>query len=404
MKQIKKTHALLSPSAASRWLICTPSARLEEKFPDTESEYAKEGTLAHRLIELLLKWEFDKIGKIVYKKELQKIQQSEFYNEEMLDHCEAFIHYVKEIYTEARDNFGKPIIYFEQNFNLSAYIEEGYGTTDVLILAGKHLIVFDFKYGKGVPVYAEDNPQLKLYGLGALLEFEHIFDIDQIDLIIYQPRIDNISKWSISKEDLLQWAETDLKRQAEKAYEGNGDFAAGSHCQFCKVRANCKAHYDNQIQLARHEFQDPELLEDETISEILDKIKLFEMWIAAVKEYALEQALKHGKKFPGYKLVEGRSSRKYADENEVLAQLKANGFKQKDLGSFKLKGITEMERMLGKRRFEALLNDYLIKPPGKPVLVPESDPRASVNNIEQAKIDFDDNLSDQLAKSIRLMH
>ncbi len=381
-------HALLSPSSANRWLICTKSARLEETLAESTSNYADEGTLAHELSELMLKFELKQIKKKEYKQILTVLKANELYNNEMFDYCSEHIAEVLLHYYEAKHKDQNAIIYLEQNFDLSRYIEEGHGTCDVVIIGNKQLHVIDLKYGKGIRVQAEDNPQLKLYALGAYAEFIYACDIEQIKMTIHQPRINNSGSYELSVKDLIGWTDNVLKIQAAKAFLNEGEFIPGNHCQFCKAKAICRAHRDYQMNLAKYDFMEPALLDNADISAILDKIKSFETWIEAVKAYSLEEALK-GQQFPDYKLVEGRSVRKYSDEEKVLGTLIEKGFDKEDVGRFKLFGITEIEKEIGKKVFDELVSPLLIKPPGKPVLVHESDKRPAFNSILQAQKDFD---------------
>lgn len=383
------SHALLSPSSASRWLVCTKSARLEETFPDSESVYAKEGSLAHSLAELTLKESLGLIDRNDAKKEFEKIKASELYSEEMYQYCLDYHSLVISILAEAHTKHSKAIIYLEQKFDLSAYIEEGFGTCDAVIIADHTMHIIDLKYGKGVPVSAIDNKQLRLYALGAYLEFEYAFDIREIKMTIVQPRLDSISTDTIIVAELIAWAGSELKMQAAKAFNDTGEFIPGNHCQFCRAKPVCKAHHDNQLEIAKYEFAEPALLDDEQISAILDRLKSFEDWIEAVKEYTLDQALK-GKQWPGYKLVEGRSNRKYSDEDAILEELIDKGYTKEEVGRFKLLTITEMEKLLGKKAFANLIGDFIIKPPGKPKLAPITDIRPAINTIEQAQKEFDD--------------
>ncbi len=227
-----------------------------------------------------------------------------------------------------------------------------------------------------------------LYSLGALREFDFLYDIHTVRMTIYQPRIGNISTWEISVEDLMQWAENDLKPRAALAFDGRGEYEPGKHCQFCKAKAVCKALADHNLEIAKYEFKESDLLADSDVSDILSRAKFIADWLSAVEDYALQQAVEAGKKWPGYKVVEGRSNRKYADEEEVASVLTIKGIKTQDIYNFKLKGLTEMEKMLGKKEFTVLLSDLIIKPPGKPTLVPESDKRPEYNSAENAAKDF----------------
>jgi hypothetical protein len=385
-------HAILSPSSASRWLNCTPSARFEQQFPDRGNVYANEGTLAHSLGELLIRDDLKLISKPDFKKKLKALQAHELYTPSMLDHCEDYAGHVVAQYYTAQKHTKDALIFLEQRLNMSDYVPEGFGTGDVIIVADTVADFTDLKYGKGVPVSAVENRQLMLYALGILREFDHIYDIRTVRMTIYQPRIDNISTWEIETVDLLHWAETELKPRAALAFAGKGNYQPGNHCQFCKARAVCEANAEFQLELAKHDFKDANRLTDADISEILTRAKAFENWLSDVKEYALTEAL-NGKKWPGYKLVEGRSNRKYSDEEIVAGKLTEAGFPADEI--FKprsLVGITEMEKVITKKTFKALLEEpgLVVKPEGKATLAPESDKRPELNSLDAAKQDFEE--------------
>jgi hypothetical protein len=380
-------HALLSASSAKQWLNCTPSARLTEKLEDTGSVYAAEGTLAHSLGELELRYQLKQITKNTYSKELKMIQGNELYSEDMPDQIEKYTGYVYERLAEAKSHTPDALIFLEQRLDFSKYVPEGFGTGDCIIIADGTMEIIDLKYGKGVEVSAEDNPQMKLYSLGALEEYGFIYDIDQVQMTIVQPRLDNISVWQLSVKDLLEWANGELAVKAKEAYEGNGEPAAGDWCKFCKVKATCKARVEAVLAATeKFELKDPHLLNIEEIAEILHKADEIQAWAKDLQEYALEQARDNNIKYPGWKLVEGRSNRKYADEDQVAKVLTKEGYEERMIFTKKLKGITDMEKELGKKIFTNLLQDYIIKPPGKPALVVESDKRPELNSVES---DFD---------------
>lgn len=381
-------HALLSASAAERWLNCTPSARLTEKLEDTDSVYAQEGTLAHSLGELELRYMLKLITKNTYNKELKKIQENELYNEDMPDEVEKYTSYVFERLAEAKSHTPDTLIFLEQRLDFTKYVPEGFGTGDCIIIADKTLDIIDLKYGKGVEVYAENNPQMMLYALGAIEEYGFIYDIDQVRMTIVQPRLDNISSWQLPVNDLLKWANGELIQKAKEAYEGNGELVAGAWCKFCKVKAVCKARAEAVLSIGeKYELKDPNLLNTEEIAEILHKADEIQAWAKDLQNYALEQARDNNVKYPGWKLVEGRSVRKYSDDEIVQTVLVKAGYEaEKILKKPELLGITDMEKLLGKKQFNTLLQDYIIKPPGKPTLVVQSDKRPELNSVES---DFD---------------
>jgi len=361
-------HAILSPSAASRWLVCTPSARLEQEFPNISSSYADEGTLAHAVGECILR----QLAGMITAAEAETIMavhlNNQYYSKELHDYAEGYAYYV-----HAQCKPGTEL-FIETRLDMTDYVEEGFGTGDAIVIGERIMRLNDLKYGKGVPVSAVDNTQLKLYALGAYKEFGHIFDIDMIELNIYQPRLDNFSSWEISLKDLLDWAENELKPRAALAYAGEGEFAPGKACTFCRARGTCKALHDHSMQLAKLEFINPDLLTDDQVILVLQIADTFEKWIKSVQDYALATAISGEKQWPGYKIVEGRSLRKYSDEKAVIEALKKKGFKD----IFKepaILGLGDMEKKIGKPAFNELVAPLLVKPSGKPALVPESDKR-----------------------------
>ncbi len=361
-------HTLLSPSSSHRWLNCTPSPRLEEQFPNNDTTAAAEGTAAHALCEHKLK----KALKMRSKRPV-----SEYDSDEMELCSDGYVEYVLEKLTEAKKLCSDPLVLIEQHLDFSKYVTDGFGTGDCLIIADDTIHIIDFKYGQGVVVDATDNPQMKLYALGALEMYAGIYDIKQIALTIYQPRRNHISEWEISVDDLLEWAYTELKVKAELAYNGEGDYCAGEWCTFCRAAVKCRARAEAKLQLAQYEFAQPPLLSDEEIEDILGKLDDLTAWAKDIKEYAEDAAINHGKKWTGFKVVEGRSVRKYTDEDAVAEAAKLHGYK--DIFKQSLITITEMEKLLGKREFNEILGDLVYKPPGKPTLVPESDKRPAIN-------------------------
>lgn len=375
-------HAVLSPSAASRWLTCTPSARLELQFPDKAGDYAKEGTLAHEFGELFLR---QKLGTNVAGL-LAKARENEFYTPDMETHAEEYAALVWEKYEIARKTTPDAILLVEEHIDLTAYVPEGFGTGDAVIIADDLLDITDLKYGKGVAVSAKRNKQMMLYALGALLKYSIMYGVNRVRMTIYQPRIGNVSEWEITAADLLEWAETELKQRAKMAFEGIGEQVPGDHCRFCRAKAVCKALAEQNLSAAKEEFMQVGLLTPEQVAEILPKLDGLVNWANAVEEYALDQALQ-GVKFPGFKIVEGRSIRKYADDKKVAERLEANGYGDIIYKPKELKTITTLEKALTKKGFEALVGDLIVKPAGKPTLVPESDKRPEWSSAEE---DFKD--------------
>lgn len=387
------SHAILSPSSASRWLSCTPSARLEQQFPDTAGEAAKEGTLAHALAELLLSFKLGKITKQKYTASLKKIQRDPLYTADMQAHIDDYVVYVMERISEASAS-GSVVVRLEEKLNLTEWIPEGLGTADVAIIADGTLDVIDLKFGKGVPVDAFENKQMMIYGLGAYSLFSLSYDIRNVRLSIFQPRIDNYSTYEISVDELMLWADSEMAPKAKAAFDGTGSFAPGEHCRFCKARGACKALAEHNLVIAKHDFKAVELLSPEEIADILDRASSFKNWIKGVEDYALEQALQ-GVKWPGYKLVEGRSNRAYLDEQQVADKLIAAGISEDKIFKKSLLTITNMEKSLSKAVFNDLLSPLVVKPKGAPTLTVVSDKRPEINSTDAALSDFEHILIEQ---------
>ena len=367
-------HALLSASSSHRWLNCPPSARLCETYKDKGSGYAAEGTDAHTLCEYKLKTALGINAK-------DPTASLTYYSEEIEDCANGYAAYILELVETAKQTCADPVVLIEQRLDFSKYVEEGFGTGDCVVIADGTLHIVDYKHGQGVLVEAKDNPQMKLYALGALELFDGIYDIDRVSTTIYQPRRDNISTHTVFKESLYQWADEILKPTAEIAYAGGGEYNCGEWCQFCKAKHECRKRAERNLELAWHEFQLPPLLEDDEIESILSKVDELVSWASDIKDYALQAALS-GKRWDGWKLVEGRSNRRYIDETAVAQIVKGAGY---DPYERKVMGITAMEKTLGKGRFSELLGSLVEKPAGKPTLVPASDKRPEINN---AKHDF----------------
>lgn len=380
-------HAKLSASGAHRWMACTPSASLEEQFPESTSEYAEEGTFAHALADLIINYNLHNITKAQFNKKFEKMKENQYFSQELLEYVEGYANQIFEFTNEAKLLCDDVIVLTEQRLDFSAYVPEGFGTGDVVIIADKELHIVDLKYGKGVGVNAEGNPQIRLYGLGALEAFGMLYDIDRIRMTICQPRLDMMTSETLTVNELQEWAEKEVRPRAELAMAGEGEFVVGDHCRFCKAKATCRARAEYNLELTKMEFAVPELLSDEEIGEILRKADQLANWVTDITEYALEEALK-GKKWDGWKLVEGRSNRKYLDEIKVADTLKSAGYDEAVIYEKKLYGITAMEKIVGKKKFGELLNDLIIKPQGKPTLVPESDKRPEYSSADNAAKDF----------------
>ena len=379
-------HARLSPSASHRWINCPGSVHLAEQCPPQGgSTYTAEGTEAHALAELKLR-KFNEEGTSdSFDKQLDKARNEfEYYCGEMDEATDFYF----DIVTEKLIQGGPDAeLMIEQRFSLDKWVPDSFGSADAVIIAGNTIEVCDLKYGKGVKVDAVGNPQLRLYGLGAAELFGDLYDFDTVRVTIIQPRLDHVSTEEISLEDLKDWAENWVAPAAKLAMSNTDEVHCGDWCQFCPAKAICRERAEANLELARHDFKKPALLTDEEIGEVLRQADELQKWAADISSYALEQALA-GKQYDGWKLVEGRSIRKYADEIKVADTLKAAGFDEALLYERKLNGITNMEKLVGKKKLTELLGDLLVKPAGKPVLVPESDKRDAINTTEAAKADF----------------
>ena len=369
-----KGHATLSASSADRWIHCPPSVRLSERYEDKGSSYAAEGTDAHSLAEY-------KLRKALGMDATDPTESLSWFSEEMDDCTTGYVNYIMEQVESAKQSCVDPVVLIEQRVDFSRWVKQGFGTADCIIIADGTLQVVDYKHGLGILVSAEENSQLQCYSLGVLELFDGIYDIDTVTMSIYQPRRQNLSTFSISKDELYRWAEEVLKPMAELAFAGDGNFLCGEWCGFCKAKNKCRARAEANLKLAQHDFKLPPLLTDKEIEVILSKVDALVSWASDIKEYALQQALS-GKEWSGFKLVEGRSNRKYSNEAAVIQAVEKAGF---DPYARKVLGITAMQKMLGKSRFDELLTAYIEKPQGKPTLVPESDKRLAMNT---AKNDF----------------
>ncbi|MDU5964085.1 MAG: DUF2800 domain-containing protein [Actinomyces sp.] len=372
-------HALLSASGAHRWLNCTPSARLESDEPESTSAAAEQGTAAHALAEHKLRRAL---------KQRSKRPVSAWIDDEMETLTDDYVAYVQEHISLARETCGDPQVLIEQRLDFSHVVPGGFGTGDCVIIAEPTLQIIDLKYGQGVLVEAERNPQLMLYALGALHTFGDLYDIERVAVTIYQPRRGNVDTWEISVTELEHWAEAEVKPKAELAAAGEGEFCPGSWCQFCKIAPTCRARAEANLALARLEFAPPAELSDSEIADVLARIPQLKTWAADVEAYALSQAVNQGVVFEGFKLVAGRSIRKYTSETDVAAAAEAAGYR--DIWDRKLITLTAMERLMGKPAFNEILGDLVTKPAGKPTLVPASDKRPALDLVSAAT-DFQPN-------------
>ena len=361
-------HAVLSPSGSHRWLNCTPSARLEQEFDDRETEAAREGTAAHALCE-------HKMKKALRMR--SRRPASDYDSDEMEECSDAYVDFVMEQYEKAKQVCKDPIVLIEQHLDLSRYVPEGHGTGDCIIIGDGNLHIVDFKYGTGVLVEAEDNPQMKLYALGALDLFDALYDIREVSMTIFQPRRENVSTWTMTASDLREWAENVLIPRAQMAFKGEGEYLPGEWCTFCRAAVRCRARAEEKLRLAQMEFRLPPLLTDTEIEEVLSVLPDLTKWANEITAYATDAAMNHGKEWKGFKVVEGRSVRKYRDEDAAAEAAKAAGYK--DIYRSSLITLTEMQKLMGKKTFEQVLGGLIYKPPGRPTLVPVTDKRPAIN-------------------------
>lgn len=366
-------HARNSPSALYRTLNCPPSLVLGEQFQDEESQYAAEGSAGHALAEHLIK-------KHLHLRTKRPV--SDYYSDDLMEAVEDYVAFVIEKIEEAKRECQTPLFSVEQRVDISEYSPDCFGTADMVIVTDKVAHVIDLKLGRGVEVSAEENPQLMAYGLGVLEMVDMLYDIEVVRLTIFQPRINNFSTWDITPEALRAWGEEVLKPRSAMALAGAGEFQAGSWCRFCKARNQCRARAEEFLRLAKMEFRQPALLSDDEIAEVLKVSDELSKWAADVYAYAQDQAVIHGKQWKGYKLVEGRSNRKYSSEEEVVQAAQAAGYT--DIYKKSLIGVTEMERLMGKKEFARILGKLVYKPQGKITLVPDTDKREAINTSTAA--------------------
>ena len=414
------THAILAPSASKRWMTCTPSARLEAQVPNKDTAYTREGTIAHSMAEALLltardaqwptwmddyperfKTSYDAVkapgkkGRIAgYGEDLRKAVDEAL--TEGLDPWEMmetvsnyYCKFVYEDYLLALAEDPEAALLIEQKLKLTEFIPEGFGSSDAVLIWGGTLAVYDLKYGKGVKVSAKHNPQMLCYALGAWCGPGEMYDIDNVQMTIIQPRLQWVSTDSVTVTEMLRWAKEELRPAAIIAYQGGGEFVPGDHCRFCNVAPRCKALAAKASQL-NADRGDTALMTNEEVAEALRHLPQLKSWLAGLEAYALEKAME-GQSFPGFKVVEGRSLRQISDQEAAMKALRDNGFDEASYCRPKeLKTISDLEKLLKKDGFQALLGQYVIKPQGKPTLVTEDDPRPAMNSASSAKEDFKD--------------
>jgi hypothetical protein len=378
-----EAHAKLSASGSHKWLHCPPSANLEAQLPETTSSYAEEGRLAHAIGELKLRKHFTPMGPKKFANELKKLQEMPHYSPEMLEHTDRYLEFVQ---AKAHSFSSPPYVVMERRLDYSHIAPEGFGTGDCLIIGGSVLVVIDLKYGQGVPVSAEANPQMMLYALGALKEYALLYAIDTVRLAIVQPRLGEPSEWEISAADLLAWGES-IKPTAQAAFDGEGEFCSGEWCRFCRAKATCRARSNTMTALEAFGGMKPPLISNEEVGDILRRAQTLKSWVTDLEEYALS-ALLAGDEIPGWKAVEGRSNRQFADTDAAFKVLVDAGYNETLLYERRPITLTAVEKLTGKPKFTELLSGQVIKPPGKPTLAPESDHREAVTNKVTAEEAF----------------
>lgn len=385
-KHEKRAHSLLSCSGSDRWMNCTPSARKEEHIASIESPYALEGTLAHELSEIELKKYFKIIDNAEYKTRLAEIEENEHYNDEMPDFVDVYVtHCIEQV------NYYKSIcehveISIEDKIDLSRYIPDGGGSNDFVIIADNFIIVIDLKYGRGVSVSAVNNSQLKLYGLGSVFKHRLSYNMKEIILTIVQPRTYNISTDVLTVEELENWAETEVVEKAKIAFAGEGELNPGNWCKFCKFKPKCRAIYDQNQEMMKKDFGDPSELTEEEIREVFEKSDQIISWVNSVQALIMDKLMKK-QDFSGYKLVKGRSIRKFKEPEAVKTKLLNDGFEEADfMAAPKLLGITAIEKLVGKKKFETEMDDLVFKTEPKPTIALSTDKRDSF--FSSAENDF----------------
>lgn len=404
-------HAILGASSAKRWLACTPSARLGERltsrFGSESSPYAQEGTKAHALAEIKVRKAFyaaDGMTTTVYSRMSQEERDAytginafryDALRAELgdipsdMEHAtDAYCDVVMEKYLSAKDQDASTHLLLEQRLDYSRWVPSGFGTGDCVIVSDSLLEIADLKYGLGIPVDAVDNPQLRLYGLGAIAKFGHLYDFPAVRMTIIQPRLESVSEETLGRVELLDWAEAEVREKAQQAWKGIGDFVPGDHCRFCPAKAVCSARVAEALKLFRYGFETPGLIPDEQIPGILETLDVAEAWIKDFRAYAEKQAL-NGQKFPGWKLVRGKKpNRRWADPEEVRAQLLRAGYAPGQIETTSLKPVGEIEKTIGAKAFRALVGGLVAQGEGRLTLVPESDKRLEYASADAAFADL----------------
>ena len=375
-------HALLNASGAERWKECTPSARLEEHEENKSSIFAREGTFAHDLSELKLRSYLGEISKVEFNKRLKVMKQNEFYNEDLEKYVGVYVDFA----IEKINGYKSGITLIEQRVDYSYICPEGFGTSDIVILDEDVIEVVDLKFGQGLKVDATNNSQLRLYALGAVDNFNFLFGAKKVRMNIHQPRLDHISTEEMEIEELLRWGEEEIRPKAELAYAGEGEFNAGDWCRWCLVKDRCRARAQANMELAKLDFKAAPLLTDLEVVEVLKQVNELVKWAKDIESYAYLEAVNNKKSWPGFKLVEGRQSRKYSSEEKVAERLLEAGYEEEKIYSKSLLSLTKLEKELGKKEFEEVLSSLIETPPGKLKLVPDKDKRMEISS--SAEIDF----------------
>ena len=372
IQHTNRAHARLNASSSHRWMMCPPSVKLSEQFEDKPSTYAEEGSFLHELCELKLHRYLGDMAMEAVEAQYAEHRDSEFYSDEAESVTDEYVAFCIETIEAVRSSCHDPLIMVEHRLDYSEYVPEGFGIGDLVIVADGVIEVIDFKGGRGVRVDANRNSQLMLYALGALLEFDPLYDIHHVRMSIVQPRLNNLSSYEMEADELLRWAETEVRPKALLAYAGKGEFCAGEWCRFCKARYTCRKRSEYHMRLAERDFKQPDLLSDEEIADILPVAESLNSWVQDLMAYATQEAV-DGKHWPGYKLVAGRTVRKYTSEAEVIKAATDAGYT--DIYKTTLLGVGDMEKRLGRKKFSEVLGKYVVKPQGTPTLVPETDPR-----------------------------
>lgn len=367
-----RKHALLAASAAARWLNCTAAPHFESQFPDSVSEYAAEGTLAHALAECKLRKRYLGTNPRSVAAKLSKLRKDERYNEEMETATDTYLDVVAD---QVMEYDSQPSVAVEVRVDLSSYVPESFGTCDCCIIGGGVLSILDYKHGKGVPVSAEANPQIMLYALGALDRYQLVYGdtIHTVRMTIVQPRLGSTSTYTLTVEELRAWGDS-IRPIAQEAFTGPGSFNPGDWCRFCRGKAQCRARADQYTALEDFKDIQPATLSDAEIGELLERGKALTQWYKDLEAYASE-ALLQGKPIPGWKMVAGRSVRTWSDQDAAFEAAKAAGYDEALLYERTPLTLSAVEKLMGKAAFAETLGGYVIKPPGKPTLAPESDKR-----------------------------